>query len=54
MVRLREFITPQTGVWACRRIFDVISSTAITAFDADGNVIGSVSNTVTGLEFLVW
>lgn len=32
--------------------FDSVGSTAITAFRRDGSVIGSVSNRVTGIEFL--
>lgn len=32
--------------------FDAVASTAITAFDRNGNFIGSVANTVTGIEFL--
>ena len=32
--------------------FDSVGSTAITAFRRDGTVIGSVTNTTTGIEFL--
>ena len=32
--------------------FNAVASTAITAFDRDGNLLGSVSNEVTGIEFL--
>ena len=32
--------------------FDAVGSTGITAYDANGNVIGEVSNTQTGDEFL--
>ena len=32
--------------------FDAVASTAITAFDRNGNVLGSVANEVTGIEFL--
>ena len=32
--------------------FDALNSTAITAFDAKGNVIGSVTNDQLGIEFL--
>jgi len=47
-----QFSIPQAGVGLLGGFFDSVGSTAITAFDANGNVIGSVSNTQTGLEFL--
>jgi hypothetical protein len=47
-----EFSTPQAGVGLIGGFFNAVGSTAITAFDANGNVIGSVSNTEEGLEFL--
>jgi PEP-CTERM motif len=47
-----EFSTPQTGVGLIGGYFNSVASTAITAFDVNGNVIGSVSNTQIGLEFL--
>jgi PEP-CTERM motif len=47
-----EFSTPQTGVGLIGGFFNAVGSTAITAFDVNGNVIGSVSNTQEGLEFL--
>jgi hypothetical protein len=35
-----------------RGFFDAIASTGITAYDINGNVIGTVANTKTGIEFL--
>lgn len=46
------FSTDQVGVGFEGGFFDSVGSTAITAFDRSGNLIGSVSNTVTGIEFL--
>lgn len=46
------FSTPQAGVGLIGGYFDNIGSTAITAFDINGNVIGSVKNNQIGLEFL--
>jgi hypothetical protein len=46
------FSTPQTGVGLIGGYFDSVGSTAITAFAADGSVIGSVTNTQTGDVFL--
>lgn len=46
------FSTDQFGVGFDGGFFDAVGSTAITAFDRAGNVIGSVANTVTGIEFL--
>ena len=47
-----EFSTPQTGVGLIGGFFDAANSTAITAYDANGNVIGSVTNPTTGDAFL--
>ena len=47
-----EFSTPQTGVGLIGGYFDAANSTAITAYDANGNVIGSVTNPTTGDVFL--
>lgn len=46
------FSTPQYGVGLEGGFFNAIGGTAITAFDASGNVIGSVTNTGLGIEFL--
>jgi len=46
------FSTPQAGVGLDGGYFDSVASTAITAFDANGNIIGQVKNSVTGIEFL--
>jgi hypothetical protein len=46
------FSTDQFGVGFDGGFFDNIGSTAITAFSRDGSLIGSVVNTVTGIEFL--
>lgn len=46
------FSTPQVGVGLDGGYFNNVGSTAITAFDAEGNVIGSVSNSIDGVEFL--
>ncbi|HEY0161343.1 MAG TPA: PEP-CTERM sorting domain-containing protein [Edaphobacter sp.] len=46
------FSTPQAGVGLDGGYFDSVASTAITAFDANGNVIGQVKNSITGIEFL--
>jgi hypothetical protein len=46
------FDVAQAGVGLDGGFFDAIGSTGITAFDANGNVIGTVSNTQTGIEFL--
>jgi PEP-CTERM motif len=46
------FSTPQVGVGLTAGFFDAVGSTAITAYDATGAVIGSVSNSVLGIEFL--
>lgn len=47
-----EFSTPQVGVGLTGGYFNAVGSTAITAFDAHGNVIGAVKNSETGIEFL--
>jgi PEP-CTERM motif len=46
------FSTDQYGVGLQGGFFDAPQSTAITAFDRQGNVIGLVSNNSTGIEFL--
>jgi hypothetical protein len=46
------FSTDQFGVGLEGGFFDAVGGTAITAFDRNGGVIGSVSNTQTGIEFL--
>jgi hypothetical protein len=46
------FSTPQSGVGLVGGFFNSLNATAITAFDATGNVIGSVTNSQLGLEFL--
>jgi hypothetical protein len=47
-----EFSTPQTGVGLDGGFFDAIASTGITAYDINGNVLGTVANNQTGIEFL--
>ncbi|WP_232787991.1 PEP-CTERM sorting domain-containing protein [Paraglaciecola sp. MB-3u-78] len=46
------FSIDQFGVGFDGGFFDTVASTAITAFARDGSLIGSVANTVTGIEFL--
>lgn len=46
------FSDDQYGVGFDAGYFDALASTAITAFDRAGNLIGSVSNTGIGVEFL--
>ncbi|MFD2168059.1 PEP-CTERM sorting domain-containing protein [Thalassotalea euphylliae] len=46
------FSTDQFGVGFDGGFFNAVGSTAITAFARDGSLIGSVANTVTGIEFL--
>ncbi|MCW8092564.1 PEP-CTERM sorting domain-containing protein [Alteromonas sp. ASW11-130] len=46
------FSTDQFGVGFDGGFFDLAGSTAITAFDRAGGLLGSVSNTGTGIEFL--
>ncbi len=47
-----KFSVPQVGVGLDGGYFNAVASTAITAFDANGNVIGQVANTQEGVEFL--
>ena len=47
-----EFSTPQSGVGLIGGSFDAANSTGITAYDINGNVIGTVTNSETGDEFL--
>ncbi len=46
------FSTDQVGVGLDGGFFDSVGSTAITAFDDNGNVLGQVDNNQTGIEFL--
>lgn len=46
------FSTDQVGVGLVGGFFDNVGSTAITAYDRNGNVLGSVLNIGTGIEFL--
>jgi len=46
------FSTPQAGVGLEGGFFNSLNSTAITAFDINGNVLGSVTNNQIGIEFL--
>lgn len=46
------FSVDQFGVGFDGGFFNAVGSTAITAFARDGSLIGSVINTVTGIEFL--
>lgn len=46
------FSTLQAGVGLEGGFFNAIGGTAITAFDLAGNVLGSVTNTGLGIEFL--
>lgn len=46
------FDIPVAGVGLSGGFFNAIGGTAIIAFDADGNVIGSVVNEELGIEFL--
>ncbi|HYZ64041.1 MAG TPA: PEP-CTERM sorting domain-containing protein, partial [Acetobacteraceae bacterium] len=46
------FSTPQSGVGLIGGFFDAVGSTAITAYDATGSEIGSVTNSQIGSEFL--
>jgi hypothetical protein len=46
------FSTPQSGVGLVGGFFNSLNATAITAFDINGNVIGSITNDQLGLEFL--
>jgi len=46
------FDVPVAGVGLSGGFFDAIGGTAIVAFDAEGNVIGTVVNEQLGIEFL--
>jgi len=46
------FSTPQVGVGLTAGFFNAVGGTAITAYDATGAEIGSISNSVLGIEFL--
>lgn len=46
------FDRDQAGIGLEGGFFDAIGGTAITAFDRDGNVLGSVTNEEEGIEFL--
>lgn len=46
------FSTLQVGVGLTGGFFNAAGGTAITAYGADGSVLGSVTNTGTGIEFL--
>jgi PEP-CTERM motif len=46
------FSTDQAGVGLEGGFFDAAGGTAITAFARDGSLLGSVTNTGTGIEFL--
>lgn len=46
------FSTDQYGVGFDAGYFNAIASTGITAFDRQGNLLGTVSNTGLGIEFL--
>lgn len=45
------FSTPVAGVGLKGGYFDAINSTTIMAFAADGSILGSITNSVTGFEF---
>jgi hypothetical protein len=45
------FSTPVAGVGLKGGYFDALNSTTIEAYDAMGNVLGSITNSVTGFEF---
>ncbi|WP_419729331.1 VPLPA-CTERM sorting domain-containing protein [Lichenicola sp.] len=47
-----DFSTPQAGVGLIGGFFNAVCSTGITAFDAQGNNLGTVCNQQTGDEFL--
>jgi hypothetical protein len=46
------FSVDQVGVGFVGGFFDAVGSTGITAFARDGTVLGTVINTITGIEFL--
>lgn len=45
------FSTPVAAVGLTGGFFDAVGSTTIEAYDANGNVLGSIVNSVTGFEF---
>ena len=45
------FSVPVAGVGLKGGFFDAIGSTTIEAYDINGNVLGSITNSVTGFEF---
>jgi hypothetical protein len=45
------FSVPVAGVALKGGFFDAVNSTSIEAYDANGNVLGSITNSVTGFEF---
>jgi hypothetical protein len=45
------FSVPVAGVGLTGGFFDAVNSTTIEAYDANGNILGSITNSVTGLEF---
>jgi hypothetical protein len=45
------FSTPVAGVGLKGGFFDAIGATSITAFDANGGVLGSIVNSALGFEF---
>ena len=45
------FSVPVAGVGLKGGFFDALNSTTIEAYDANGNILGSVTNSVTGFEF---
>ncbi len=45
------FSTPVAGVGLKGGYFDALHATSITAFDANGIVLGTITNSVTGFEF---
>jgi len=45
------FSVPVAGVGLKGGFFDAVNSTSIEAYDANGNVLGSITNSVEGFEF---
>jgi PEP-CTERM motif len=45
------FSTPVAGVGLTGGYFDGLNSTSITAFDVNGNALGSITNSTLGLQF---
>jgi hypothetical protein len=45
------FSVPVAGVGLKGGFFDALNSTTIEAYDANGNILGSITNSVTGFEF---